>query len=475
MRNQYLIALFIALFVFIAVAYALPNLLVGERTLPNLFLEGTNVGNLRSYQLKDKIDDVSVNIGKKEVKFIYENQIKTFSLAQLGVVPQKEGTFDQIANYGKTGFITNRWYYIFYTLRNKTNFTLQKELDREKAYKAIYNFVQEYAVKPQDAKLIISDKDEITTVPAVVGKQADISNALEQLERLINSDLRANDYEIKIAQVNVNPDITDEDIKNMRITGKIAEVTTYFNAANKERTHNIKIASDKLQDYVVPPGANFSFNDAVGPRTREAGYKDAMIIVENEFEPGLGGGICQVSSTIYNAALKANLPIVERRRHSLLVNYVPPGLDATVVYGFLDFKFENNTDGYLWIRSEVNKNSLTIKIFGWDEKIPYVSISRNETVIQPPVEYIEDPALPKGEEIVEEEGKVGYKVQVIRTVKNKEGKILSQETVSSDTYPPSKKVIRKGMADVVAPETEENIEQEEQQIQDSAGPEESDI
>ena len=469
MRNRYLTGLFIVLIIFILVVYTLPKFLVGERTLSNLFLEGTDVGNLRLDELKAQIDMVSADFNQRKVKFIYDAHVETLSFNQLGIVPLKEETFKQISSYGKTGFIFEQWYYIFYSLKNHSTFTLQKEFNREKAFEAIYNFVKDYAIKPQDAKVIISEDEKITVVPAIIGEQANINDALDQLESIISEEERSHDYVVKIVKVAVNPDITDEDIKNMHITGKIAEATTYFNPANKERTHNIKIASSKLKDYIVPPGATFSFNEAVGPRTKEAGYKEAMVIVENEFEPGLGGGICQVSSTMYNAALKANLPIVERRRHSLLVNYVPPGLDATVVYGILDFKFKNNTDGYLWIKTEVNSNFLTVKIFGWDESIPKVTISRAETKIEPPVEYIEDPNLPRGEEVIEAAGKVGYKVQVVRILKNKDGKVLAQEIISNDTYPPEKKVIRIGVADLepVEPEEgQENIGQNEE-LQDN--------
>lgn len=455
LKNRYLIALFIVLILFTLIVYTLPKFLVGERTLPNLFLEGIDVGNLTPDELRAKIDAVSADFSQREVKFIYDAHVKTLSFNQLGIVPLKEITFKQLSTYGKTGFIFEQWYYIFYTLKNHSIFTLQREFNREKAFEAIYNFVKDYTIKPQDAKIIISDDEKIIKVPAIIGEQANINDALEQLESFISEEQLSSDYSVKIAKVAVNPDITDEDIKNMHITGKIAEAITYFNPANKERTHNIKIASSKLNDYIVPPGAIFSFNDAVGPRTKEAGYKEAMVIVENEFEPGLGGGICQVSSTIYNAALKANLPIIERRRHSLLVDYVPPGLDATVVYGILDFKFKNNTDGYLWIKTEVNSNFLKVKLFGWDENIPNVTIARAETKIEPPVEYIEDPILSKGEEVIEEAGKVGYKVQVARILKNKDGQVLTREIISNDTYPPEKKVIRLGVADLKPAEPEE--------------------
>ncbi|HHU33028.1 MAG TPA: hypothetical protein GXZ50_10275, partial [Clostridia bacterium] len=298
MRNRYLTGLFIVLIIFILVVYTLPKFLVGERTLSNLFLEGTDVGNLRPDELKAQIDMVSADFNQRKVKFIYDAHVETLSFNQLGIVPLKEETFKQISSYGKTGFIFEQWYYIFYSLKNHSTFTLQKEFNREKAFEAIYNFVKDYAIKPQDAKVIISEDEKITVVPAIIGEQANINDALDQLESIISEEERSHDYVVKIVKVAVNPDITDEDIKNMHITGKIAEATTYFNPANKERTHNIKIASSKLKDYIVPPGATFSFNEAVGPRTKEAGYKEAMVIVENEFEPGLGGGICQVSSTM---------------------------------------------------------------------------------------------------------------------------------------------------------------------------------
>ena len=135
------------------------------------------------------------------------------------------------------------------------------------------------------------------------------------------------------------------------------------------------------------------------------------------------------------------------------------GLDATVVYDYLDLKFRNNTDGYLWIKSYVSGNSMIVKIFGWKEKIPNVVISRIEKIVQPQVEIIEDTSLLSGEEIVVEKGKIGYTVQVIRTLKDSKGKILSQEIISKDTYPAKKRIVRKGIATPL-PENETNQEKQ---------------
>jgi vancomycin resistance protein YoaR len=129
--------------------------------------------------------------------------------------------------------------------------------------------------------------------------------------------------------------------------------------------HQIGIGGDEALDGVVlTPGEEFSFNKTVGERTASAGYKEALIIVNDEFVPGLGGGVCQVSSTLYNAVENANLTITERHPHSLEITYVPPGQDATVAYPYLDFKFANNTSGLLLIRSSIHGNTLTFELYG---------------------------------------------------------------------------------------------------------------
>lgn len=143
----------------------------------------------------------------------------------------------------------------------------------------------------------------------------------------------------------------------------IAEYTTYFNPREINRTENLRLAAEALDGKRIAPGEQFSFNETVGERTVEAGYKEAMVIEGKVFILGLGGGICQVSSTLYNAAALVKLDIVERHHHSLTVGYVPPGQDATVAWPVLDFKFRNNTKETLVIRTSVDGNTLSIKLF----------------------------------------------------------------------------------------------------------------
>ena len=143
----------------------------------------------------------------------------------------------------------------------------------------------------------------------------------------------------------------------------MAEYSTNFNPRETNRTENLRLAAKAIDGKRLAPGEQFSFNETVGERTVARGYKEAMIIEGNSFTLGLGGGICQVSSTLYNAAALAKLEIVERHHHSLTVGYVPPGKDATVAWPVLDFKFRNNTQNALVIRTFVEGNTLTIKLF----------------------------------------------------------------------------------------------------------------
>lgn len=143
----------------------------------------------------------------------------------------------------------------------------------------------------------------------------------------------------------------------------IAQYTTYFDSSQVNRTVNIQLAAKAIDGKMLAPGERFSFNETVGERTAEKGYKEAIIIEGDVFTPGLGGGICQVSSTLCNAVLLANLEIMERHPHSLPISYVPPGQDATVAWPVLDFKFRNSSGSYLLIRSFIDENSLTFKIY----------------------------------------------------------------------------------------------------------------
>ncbi|MFV8829495.1 VanW family protein [Alkalihalobacterium sp. APHAB7] len=168
--------------------------------------------------------------------------------------------------------------------------------------------------------------------------------------------------EIEVPRFITYPRVDSELLLSLR-NKQVGQYVTYFNKFNKQRAHNISLAIDAINNYVVFPGETFSFNQVVGNRTVEKGYLPAPIIVRGELTDGIGGGICQVSSTLFNAVDKVGVEIVQRYSHSRRVRYVPPGRDATVSWYGPDFKFKNNYTQPLLIQARLYGGSVIIRIF----------------------------------------------------------------------------------------------------------------
>ncbi|MGM8213077.1 VanW family protein [Virgibacillus sp. W0430] len=175
--------------------------------------------------------------------------------------------------------------------------------------------------------------------------------------------------QIEVPKEIVHPKVDRELLLKIR-DKKMGEYETYFKKANVERTHNIELSTKAINNYVVLPGEQFSFNKVVGERTKERGYKKAPVIVKGEIEEDIGGGICQVSSTLFNAVNLKGIEIIERYSHSRSVPYVPPGKDATVSWWGPDFVFKNKYDQPILIRAQAIEGRMIIRIYSSSEAKP---------------------------------------------------------------------------------------------------------
>ncbi|MDC3425870.1 VanW family protein [Aquibacillus sp. 3ASR75-11] len=166
---------------------------------------------------------------------------------------------------------------------------------------------------------------------------------------------------IQIPIQTIYPKVDSELLDQIRVK-KIGDYKTYYKTGNEERSHNITLATEAINNYVVFPGETFSFNKVVGKRTKEKGYLPAPVIVKGEIAEDVGGGICQVSSTLYNAVDQAGMEIVQRYSHSKSVPYVPPGRDATVSWYGPDFKFKNKYKKPILIRAKAEQGKMSVII-----------------------------------------------------------------------------------------------------------------
>ncbi|CAI6269020.1 VanW family protein [Bacillus subtilis] len=170
---------------------------------------------------------------------------------------------------------------------------------------------------------------------------------------------------IEVPEMNIYPKVDSELLAHIS-TQQLGQYVTYFNSSNKSRSHNISLSAKAIDNHVVFPNETFSFNQVVGMRTRNKGYKSAPIIVKGELSEGVGGGICQVSSTLFNAVDRAGLQIVQRYSHTRSVPYVPSGRDATVSWGGPDFRFQNQYNQPILIRAKRYGGSMIITLYSSD-------------------------------------------------------------------------------------------------------------
>lgn len=226
-----------------------------------------------------------------------------------------------------------------------------------------------------------------------------------------------------------------------KITDVVAEFSTRFPAGERNRNANLELASGKLDGMILMPGDVFSFNQSVGKRTMEEGYRLAPILANGRHDTGVGGGICQVSTTLYNAVALSNLEIVDRKNHSMASTYVSIGRDATVSWPNLDFKFRNNTDGPIAISRTYVPGKITFRILG--KKVPGQEVKLQAVGHQSwsrGVVTEHDPSLPFGKTRVIEKGSRGHKVTVYRLV-YQNGQLVKRELFNRSHYPGANRII----------------------------------
>lgn len=248
-----------------------------------------------------------------------------------------------------------------------------------------------------------------------------------------------------------------------QITDVVSEVRTTFNSGQVSRSSNIALAAAKLDGIVLAPGEQLSFNGSVGRRTAERGFKVAGVYANGRHEVDLGGGICQVSSTLYNAALVANLKIVRRVNHSMPVPYLPVGRDATVDYGTVDLVIENNFDVPIAVDSEYSRGALTFRILGKKDPGLKVEIaSDGASSWSLPIKRVPDSRLPAGKEKVIEKGSRGYAINTYRVV-YRDGVEVSREPLGKSHYRGGSKIVAVGTRAVAVPEEPVETEPQEEE------------
>lgn len=343
-------------------------------------------------ELKNKLKEISSNLPDKVIESSYyiENNNLIITKGKVGNVVNIDEMVSCIEEKINDLSIQNDSLEIIKLTKNPSS------IDIDKIYSEVH----------KDAKDAYYTQNPFTVYPSENGMDFDIS--IEEVKSMLNEEKEEYTIPLKV----LYPNVTTNMIGTEAFPDLLSEFSTKYQASNKNRTTNLILAANKINGTVVMPGEIFSYNTVVGERTIAAGYKEAPIYVSGRVEDGLGGGICQITTTLYNAAVYANLEIVERSNHQFVPSYAGASRDATVVYGAIDFKFKNNRNYPIKIICSVSGGIANFQIFGLKTDDDYeVEITSKIT----------------------SSTKSSLNSQAYKILK-KDGQIVSTEILSRDTY-----------------------------------------
>lgn len=446
-----------------------------QNIVSGVSIKGVDVSNMSKSDAKYKLDNYLSEVLPQEIKVKHGDFEATLSTSQIAVEFDTKSATNQAFSIGRQGNIFENDFYVLSSMFGKTDINLNLKLDTDQLSKNLDEMSAQLPDKVTDSSYYIDENNLIVT-PGKTGNVVDVETSIQNIkDAILNfSDLdqpielavktqepekidiekvhteiykepkdayytqdpftvypseNGLDFKVSIEEANnilgdqtadeytiplkvLYPNVTTNMIGSEAFPDLLSSFSTKYSVRATARTTNLKLAASKINGTVLMPGETFSYNKVVGARTIAAGYKEAPIYVSGEVVDGLGGGICQITSTLYNAVVYANLDIVERTNHQFVPSYVTASRDATVVYGSLDFKFKNNRNYPIKINCSVSGGIANFQIFGLKQDDDYdVEISSYETGRTATAIYSE-----------------AYKIL------KKDGKVVNKQLLSKDTY-----------------------------------------
>lgn len=477
-----------------------------EKIITGVKIEGIDVSGLTAEEAKQKIELIYNEKKQNDISLKYEDYEASINLELLEVTYDVDSAIQEAVEIGKDSNIFVNNYNILLALMGKKNVNVEITINEEIAKQKIEDigtnlpgvieesdyYIEENnlivtkgkkGIKIDTDKLLdeikeklnnISEKNSYIQIPVVekepepidiqkihdeVCKEVQdayytkepftihpevegIDFSIEEAKKIIEAEDKE---EYTIPLTITKPKVTTAQIGSEAFPDVLATFTTRYDASNIDRTTNLRIACQKLNEKVVLAGNTFSYNQTLGERTVAAGYKNGKVYENGEVVDGIGGGICQISSTLYNAVLMANMKVTERRNHQFVTSYVPAGRDATVVYGLTDFKFKNTRTYAIKIKASVSNGIATVSIYGIKEENEYTTSFETKTISTIPftVKYVDDATLNAGTEKIKQKGANGL-ISETYMIKSLNGKVVSRELLSRDTYSAMQKIVLKG-------------------------------
>jgi vancomycin resistance protein YoaR len=308
------------------------------------------------------------------------------------------------------------------------------------AKKYFDNLGEAVARAPREVDFSVDEAGKTHLIPSRDGRKLDVQASEKAL---LAAALRTVNRTGPLVVVAAEPKLSTERAKALGITGLVGRYTTFY-GGDANRIHNVQLVAALIDRHMIAPHSTFSFNKTTGERNAAQGFLEAPVIINGELQTGLGGGVCQVSTTVFNAAFDAGLPITSRTNHALYIDHYPLGRDATVNYPDIDLTFQNDSDHWILVRTIVGSSSLTVRLFGtpFHRRVETQTSPLTDTGA-PPVKRVPDRDLLVGQKFIEDYGEPSRSVSVRRRVYDAKGKLLFDTTWYSN-YVAEPKIVHYG-------------------------------
>ena len=406
----------------------------GDTIYPGVRMGGDDLGGLTIEQAESRLAARTAEATEERIVLRYNGETLNTTIMELGCRPDMSASVQAAYLIGRKGNILKRIGGIISARRGRLQLPIIYSFDDKQASQYLQSAARRINRQPADARLIV-EGGSVRVLPEQSGLRMDVGRSLKRISQAINSGAKVVDLIVNPSM----PKITTADLQG--IDSVISSYSTPYKPWQRDRTHNLKIACRAIDGTIVRTGEAFSYNKVVGPRLKKYGFRDAPIFVNGEIEPGTGGGVCQVSTTVYNAALLANMKILKRFHHSRPVVYVPVGRDATVAYPSVDLQFENTSGAPIYIIAWVGKRTVDVTFLSRKQSNMEVAIiAVGHKIIGIPEEEKVQEDIEPGKRVVLETGLAGHRISIYRIVKV-DGRVVKRELVSNDYYRPQSRVI----------------------------------
>lgn len=398
------------------------------------------VGGLSAHEAQEKIRvTFESRIKQPPITLKYQENEWNISADEIELSIDAENLAAQAYSIGRRGSFLQQLCERYVAINYGHSIPLLPSYNNEKLRNSINTAIGLVNREQRNAEIILSGS-KVSVVPEIIGRKVEVDKLIE----VTTSNFQRNiPFIVEIPVEEIVPAILAQDLKD--IDGVIAIYTTHFDPSNQNRVQNIRVAAKSIHGTLVRSNEVFSFNNRVGPRLAQYGYKEAPVFIDGKLVPDVGGGVCQVSSTLYNAVLLADMKIEERTSHFRPPGYVPLGQDATVADNLLDFRFQNSLPYNSYIYSELFQDQFTVYILGKNstnrEEIEIIGADKK--VLEPNTIIKQDPKLDFGTEVMESNGQKGFIISTYR-VKRISGNEISRDFLFTDEFPAEDKVIRVG-------------------------------